>query len=139
MKKTFALVFFAIISLSSFAQENLKTKLNEVFSEKKTSSILGDAQKKEYYNNIFFNSFEIQQVEANKFSQLNYSSLSQVTLKDKSKAETIINGSELIALIKQGNFNILLSNLERDFNNRTYYKIEGTNYILILYSHKELK
>lgn len=139
MKKTFALVFFAIISLSSFAQENLKTKLNEVFSEKKTSSILGDAQKKEYYNNIFFNSFEIQQVEANKFSQLNYSSLSQVTLKDKSKAETIINGSELVALIKQGNFNILLSNLERDFNNRTYYKIEGTNYILILYSHKELK
>lgn len=139
MKKISLLLFLLTLTVSISAQKNLEEKLLEVFPKEKVNTILGNNQLKEYYTTVLFNSYKIEKVDTKKFSQLSYPSLSNVTIKDKNKNNTVLSGEEVIKKILSDNFNILLTDLDRKTNSRLSYKVEGTNYILTIYSYKELK
>lgn len=122
-----------------FSDEALKLKLNEVFNSEKCTDILSNKQKSNYYHTLFFHSFEIQQIDAQKYSQLDYSSITSIKQINKDKTYRELIGSEIVRAIKEGTFNILLSDIERGFDKTKYFKISNTNYIFVLHSYGSLK
>ena len=126
-------------TMMSFSQETLKEKLNQVYSVEKTESILKDAQKKKYYNNVFFNSFSIISVSANKLKPNSFPVLNSIKMRVKnSTLTTDVEVSKIIELIESGKFNILLTDIQRKMGTPLRYRLGNTNKILTIYSYDYL-
>lgn len=140
MYKIFSVAIFVIIANISLGQTTFKEKLEEAFSQDKVTAILNNSSKKQYYHNVIFSSYEVKEIDANKASVNSMPVLKIVTIVDRENKVTQENedGSFILNLIDKGEFNILLTNVKRDFKNKTYYRIQGTNKILVVQSHQDI-
>ena len=138
MKKITLITFFAFFSIIGFSQGSLEDKLLEVFSAEKVEFIIKDIQQKKYYNNIVFNSFEIKETRDIKFNKANYATMNSFELINLDGTTTVITSEELIKSIKEGTFNILRLNIDRDYKNTKEIVLGNTNYILRISSFQTL-
>lgn len=140
MYKIFSVAIFVIIANISLGQTTFKEKLEEAFSQDKVTAILNNSSKKQYYHNVIFSSYEVKEIDANKASVNPMPVLKIVTIVDRENKVTQENedGNFILNLIDKGEFNILLTNVKRDFKNKTYYRIQGTNKILVVQSHQDI-
>lgn len=140
MYKIFNLVTFIIVANISIGQASLEEKLKEVFNQDKVTTILESDSKKQYYQKIMFNSYELKTIDSAKTSNASMPVLKLVTIinaQTKERTEND-NAADIIALINKGSFNILLTNVKRDFSNKTYYRLKNTNKVLVVYSHQDI-
>lgn len=140
MQKIFNLVAFIIVANISIGQASLEDKLKAVFPQDKVTAILENDSKKEYYQNVIFNSYELKTIDAVKASNASMPVLKLVTITNTQTKETQENdnAADILALINKGDFNILLTNVKRDFSNKTYYRLKNTNKVLVVYSHQDI-
>lgn len=140
MYKFFSVAIFMIIANISLGQTTFKEKLEEAFSQDKVTAILNNSSKKQYYQNVIFSSYEVKEIDANKASVNSMPVLKIVTIVNRENKITQENedGSFILNLIDKGEFNILLTNVKRDFKNKTYYRIQGTNKVLVVQSHQDI-
>jgi hypothetical protein len=139
MKNIFGIIILLLLSNIMIGQTNLKDKLDEVFNTDKVTDILNNPQKVTYYNKVFFTSFKVKSIPAAKLTTSNYTTLNSIVVKDKTtKIEKTVTSDKIPTLINSGKFNILMTDIKRDFNKKTYYRLGNTENVLILKSYKEL-
>jgi hypothetical protein len=140
MYKTLSLVTFIIVTHISISQASLQKKLKEVFTQDKVTAILENDSKKQYYENVMFNSYEIKTIDTIKASISNMSELKIITIVDRNSKTVTENGSsaDILELINNGEFNILLTNVKRNYSQKTYYQLKNTSKVLVVYSHQDI-
>lgn len=139
MKNTIKIIALLLLSNISISQSNLKEKLDEVFSSERVENILNNGQKSTYYEKVLFSSYEVKTYPANKLVNSPHPVLSTINVKDKiTKTSTAVDATKIPKLIQDGKFNILLTDIKRDFSTKLYYRLGNSNDVLIIYSYKAL-
>ena len=119
-------------------EKNLENKLLEVYSSEQTKSILKDENRKKYFETLIFNSFLIEEIENKKLQKKSYPPINSISLNEKNGSINKIGIEKFLELIKNGNFNPLKLNLERDLNEKKSYRLGKTNTIFHLLSYNQI-
>lgn len=138
MKKIIVAVIITACVSYSFTSDSLKTMLLDVYSQDRTSEILNDSQKKKYYTNLLFHSFKTESIPAGKPINPKLIVLNSVTYKNIDGTYTTLSPKTVVNQLKNGTFNILKAQIQRDYSATNSYVLGDTRVVLNLYSYTYL-
>lgn len=138
MKKIITAILIIACVSYSFTSDSLKTMLLDVYSKERTSEILNDTQKKKYYTNLLFHSFKTESIPVGKPINPNLVVLNSVTYKNIDGTYTTLSPKTVVSKLKNGTFNILKAQIQRDYSATNSYVLGDTRVVLNLYSYTYL-
>ena len=127
--------------MASFSQtdQDLENKLNEIYAPGRVERIINSEQLHAYYNNVVYHSYKLEKVDPQKLTGNSFPVLAKIEKRNPADHSMIeVSAESMIQEINNGSFNVLLLNLERDYNKNTTYILGDTNYLFTLYSHKAI-
>ncbi|PLX08624.1 MAG: hypothetical protein C0596_07155 [Marinilabiliales bacterium] len=132
MKKIAVIIsLISLVSTISLAQEvYVDSRLDVAFSEDYLNDLLENSPHQLKYMNWYLdNSYSIVDAGLDKCEQMPY-------LKHLDPVNKIIGSN--VESVDEGNFNIYMYQIEREFDKNVYYRIGDTGKALVIYSHKKL-
>lgn len=125
----------------SFSQtdQDFENKLNEIYAPGRVERILNNEQLNAHYKNVVYRSYKLEKVDAKKLKSNSFPVLAKIEKRNPADHSMIqVSTEEMVQEIEDGSFNILLLNVQRDVNNSITYRLENSNYLFTLYSHKAI-
>lgn len=137
MKKILLIFLVSLLFSFSSNKNDLKSKLLEVYSTEQVNTILKEENRKKYFEALLFKSFYVEDLGSKDFPEI-YAVLTEVEISNKAGEVKKITANRLLSSIKDGSFNILTLNIERNLNKTKSFQIGNSKKVFHLLSHNQI-
>ncbi len=136
MKKILLFIFLPLLLSVSSQNPTLESKLSEVYSTEICSQILQNSAQKKYFEVLLFQSVVVvkEKAEASK----SYEVLNFIPYSETNGEITKLTIEEFITLFETNQFNAIKLQIERNFENNSYFRLGRTNKVMTLLSHSQI-
>ncbi len=138
MKNYLLLITLGVLFSFVINESDLEKKLLEVYSTEQTQSILSDANRKNYFKTLVFDSFLIEDVTGSKIDVTQYPTIHSLELQDKNGDTNLLGIEEFMTQVRNGEFNPLKIRIERNRNTKKSFRLGSTPILFHLLSHKQI-